>query len=100
MRSVGFRLSVAAAAAILVLAAAAQALGYARTPLEAGLAALDARHPALVPLVPAVLTVILAAGLVQSLGLAGAPIAVLCVNLALLAAAWIGYRRCVLPTGP
>lgn len=78
---------------ILVLTAAALGVGYARIPLDAGLEQLRAAHPLLASLLPPALTLILGMALVHSLGLIGAPLTLLAVNLALLAAAWAGQQR-------
>jgi hypothetical protein len=90
-----------AAGAILLLAAAAHGLGHARIALDRRLAESLPAQTALVQWLPVVVVLILAAALVQFFGVPGAPMAVLCINLALLVAAWVACRRrSPAPTGP
>jgi O-antigen/teichoic acid export membrane protein len=88
-RVYGDKFTGAGLASILVLAAAAQGLGYARIPLEPGLPA----RGLLACLLPAVLVGTLGMTLIHFMGVIGAPVAVFAANLALLLAAWVAHRR-------
>jgi len=89
----GDKFAIAGVASILVLAAAAQGLGYARIPLADGVKALRAEHPLLGSVLPPALTLILVTLLVSFFGVIGAPLAMVVVNLAFLAAAWSAQQK-------